>query len=127
MSRRLNDLSPTFKPYAVELLARFTEAGIPVCIVDTLRTPEEHAKNLANGTSWTKHSLHLTGDAIDICPYDMYQLHGRQKLQWNSKDPVWERLARIGEAMGLECGYRWQQKDCGHFQLPRPAQKEVLA
>lgn len=40
MSRALNDLHPKFKPIAMELLARITEAGIPVMIIDTLRTPE---------------------------------------------------------------------------------------
>jgi hypothetical protein len=47
MSRRLDDLDPRFRPLAFEFLARLTEAGIHVMIVDTLRTPAEHAANLA--------------------------------------------------------------------------------
>ena len=63
MSRSLDTLSPRFRPLAVELLARCVEAGICVMIVDTLRTPEEHAANLAKGVSWTTHSKHcLTQD-----------------------------------------------------------------
>jgi len=63
MSRRLDDLSDRFRPLAMQLLARTVEAGIPVVIVDTLRTEAEHQANLAKGVSWTTHSKHcLTQD-----------------------------------------------------------------
>ena len=119
MSRRLNDLSPRFKPLAMELVARCVEAGIPVLIVDTLRTQDEHAANIAKGVSWTTRSKHLTGDAIDLCPYETYQLHGPDKLQW-ADGPVWHRLGAIGEALGLRWGGRWVQKDLGHFEYVAP-------
>ena len=80
MSRALDDLHPSIRSMVFELLARFVEAGIPCMIVDTLRTLEEHAENLANGTSWTKRSKHLDGLAIDICPYETDNLHGPDKL-----------------------------------------------
>ena len=119
MSRALNDLSDDFKPIAIEFLARLTEAGIHVLIVDTLRTPAEHATNLANGTSWTVRSKHLDGDAIDVCPFKEWQLNGPDKLQWNSDDPVWQRIGKIGEDLGLRWGGRWTVKDMGHFELVR--------
>lgn len=119
MSRKLNDLEPEFRRTAVELIARIVEAGIAVMIVDTLRTPEEHAANLAKGVSWTKHSLHLIGRAIDLAPYEQYQLHGPDKLNWNADDPIWLQMGKIGESMGLVWGGRWQQKDMGHFEPPR--------
>ena len=104
------------KPLAIELLARCAEAGLAVMIVDTLRTPEEHAANLARGVSWTERSKHLTGDAIDVAPYSIYQLHGADKLQWDNADPAWLAIGRIGEALGLRWGGRWRQKDMGHFE-----------
>lgn len=116
MSRSLDDLDPTFRPKAVELLARLVEAGIPCMIVDTLRTPAEHAANLAKGVSWTKHSKHLDGLAIDVCPFDVYQLHGSDKLQWDTSDPVWLKIGLIGKATGLRWGGDWKQKDMGHFE-----------
>lgn len=120
MSRALNDLSPEFRPLAFELLARFTEAGIAVMIIDTLRTQEEHEANLANGTSNTKHSKHLDGDAIDVCPYSVYQLAGPDKLQWNASDPAWMHMGLIGEKLGLRWGGRWKKPhDPGHFELVR--------
>lgn len=121
MSRRLDDLSPRFRPLAMELLARTVEAGIPVVIVDTLRTPEEHAANLARGVSWTTHSKHLDGDAIDICPYAIYDAHGPDKLLWDAGDPIWTKLGALGESLGLRWGARWAQKDMGHFEYVAPA------
>lgn len=121
MSRRLDDLSLRFRPLAVELLARCVEAGIPVAIIDTRRTPEEHAANLAKGVSWTPHSTHLDGDAIDICPYAQFDAHGPDKLNWDAGDPVWTKLGVIGEGIGLRWGGRWKVKDLGHFEYVAPA------
>jgi len=118
MSRALDDLSPRFRPLAMELLARTVEAGIPVLVVDTLRTPAEHAANLAKGVSWTVHSKHLDGDAIDIVPYSQYDLHGPDKLQWDAGDPIWQKLGAIGERIGLRWGGRF--KDMGHFEYVAP-------
>ncbi len=90
-------------------------------VIDTLRTPEEHAANLAKGVSWTKRSLHCSGLAIDICPYDLYQLHGPDKLAWNDDEPVWSTLGKIGESIGLTWGGRWTtHPDRGHFQYTEP-------
>ena len=120
MSRALNDLSPRFKPLAMELLARCLEQNVPVAIVDTLRTPAEHQANLAKGVSWTTHSKHLDGDAIDICPYSVWQEHGPDKLNWDVAAPVWTKLGAIGEGLGLRWGGRWKVKDMGHFEYVDP-------
>ena len=120
MSRRLDDLDSRFRPIAIELLARLTEAQIPVMIIDTLRTPAEHADNLARGVSWTAKSKHLDGLAIDICPYAIYDIAGPDKLQWNAADPVWQRIGLIGESLGLRWGGRWTRKDLGPFELVVP-------
>lgn len=98
------------------MLAKFTEAEIQVMIVQTTRTQAEHAANLANGSSWIEHSLHLDGLAIDVAPFDVYQLHGPDKLKWDGGDPVWERMGKIGESVGLIWGGRWTKRDLGHFE-----------
>jgi hypothetical protein len=120
VSRALDDLDPRFQPVAMVLLARLVEAGIHVLIVDTLRTPEEHAANIAAGVSWTIRSKHLDGLAIDICPYETYALRGPDKLNWNPEDPIWTRIGVIGERLGLRWGGRWRQKDLGHFEMVLP-------
>lgn len=124
MSRSLDDLDKRFQPKAFELIARAASAGIAVLVVDTLRTPEEHAANLAAGTSSTSNSKHLPQPpdgkslAIDLCPYDTYQLHGADKLKWDTSDPAWKVLGAIGEMLGLRWGGRWKKPhDPGHFEL----------
>lgn len=103
-------------------------------IVDTLRTEEEHRKNLANGTSKAALSKHLPrrlrmacvendpdlekSDAMDICPYETYALHGGDKLQWDTQDPTWKVIGDIIEAEGLRWGGRWRSPhDPGHMEL----------
>jgi peptidoglycan L-alanyl-D-glutamate endopeptidase CwlK len=116
MSRALDDLDPVFRPVAFEFLARLTERGLAVLIVDTLRTPEEHAANLARGVSWTTRSKHLDGLALDVCPYEEYRLHGTDKLQWSSDDPAWQVIGEVAEGLGLRWGGRWRQRDMGHVE-----------
>jgi peptidoglycan L-alanyl-D-glutamate endopeptidase CwlK len=122
VSRKLDDLSPRFRPLAVEFLARTVEAGIPVMVIDTLRTRAEHQANLAAGVSWTANSKHLTGDAIDVCPYETFSLYGPDKLRWDANDPVWQQLGVLGESLGMRWGGRWRQKDMGHFEYVEPIQ-----
>ena len=129
MSRSLDDLSGRMRPRVVELLARCCEARLIVIIVQTIRTDEEHQANLLEGTSWIDVSNHLDGrayrntvpgsDAIDLALFDLYQLHGPDKLQWDVEDPAWQKLGRIGEKVGLQWGGRWRTTpDCGHFEHP---------
>jgi len=120
MSRALDDLSPVFRPFADRFLARLMEAKIPVIIVTTSRTQAEQVDAVARGVSWTLNSKHLTGDAIDVCPYLIFDLHGPDKAQWDAQDPVWQDIGRIGQACGLKWGVVNRQgtrKDLGHFQL----------
>lgn len=135
MSRALDDLSSPLRPKAFELLARLLERGFPVLIVDTLRTEAEHAANLAKGVSWTPRSKHLPrklrgwpandvdaekSDAIDLCPYEVYDAHGPDKLGWPADHPAWPHIRDIGESLGLRSGARWKQADLGHLELPNP-------
>lgn len=136
MSRRLDDLSAAMRPLAFEFLARLLERGVPVQVVDTLRTEAEHRANLASGASSAVRSLHLPrrlratvaagdpdadkSDALDVCPYDVFALHGPDKLQWDASDPAWQVIGEVAESLGLEWGGRWRKPhDPGHVQLPR--------
>jgi hypothetical protein len=115
--RKLDDLATLFRPLAYQLLARLVEAGIFVLVVETFRTEAQHQEDVASGHSWVQHSKHQDGLAIDICPYDIYSLHGEDKLQWDANDPVWQRIGSIGESLGLTWGGKWAQRDMGHFEM----------
>lgn len=145
MNRSLNALSSQFRPLVFELLARLTERGVAVQIVQTLRTPEQHAANLASGASKVSKSKHLPrrlrgaiepfdpanldkADAIDICPYETYQLHGPDKLKWNTEDPAWDVIGEIAESLGLRWGGRWKDPhDPGHAELILSEHDRLLA
>ncbi len=127
MNRSLDALSDRFKPLAIALLARLVEAQIPVIITYTLRTAAEQAEAVRTGHSKVAHSHHQDGDAIDICPFDQYQLHGPDKLQWDGEDPIWFKIGVVGEALGLRWGGRFPPLndagigwDPGHFEFVAP-------
>lgn len=135
MDRALDSLSSACRAKVVEGLARLTERGVMVMIVQTSRTLAEAQANVANGTSATTHSKHLLrklrgvgfpptdpdinkADAIDLCPYDVYQLHGPAKLMWNASDPAFRAIIEVGEALDFRSGGRWQKPvDPGHWEL----------
>ena len=127
MSQRLDDLASVFRPKAMEFLARCVEAKLLVMIIDTLRTPAEHAENVRKGVSWVTRSKHLDGLAIDVAPYEQYVLHGAKKLEWDADDPAWQQLGAIGESIGLRWGGRWRQQDLGHFEYQAPAAPKQVA
>ena len=137
MSRALNDLSSDLKPLAFELLARLTERGVAVMIVDTLRTEAEHIENLRKGTSAAKLSRHLPrrlrrvcaaddpnrekSDAMDVCPYETYAAVGPDKLRWEPTAAEWKVIGEEAERLGLRWGGRWIRPfDPGHVELIFP-------
>lgn len=138
MDRSLESLSSQFRPLVVEVLARLVERGIAVMIIQTSRTEAEHQQNLASGASKTAKTRHFprslrglgTGgpddtkcDAIDLCPYSVYQLAGPDKLHWATTDTpeakvAWAAIGEEGEKLGLRWGGRWRDpSDPGHLEL----------
>lgn len=141
--RSLNNLSAEFRPYAMEIVARVVERGVAIMIVQTLRTEAEHLANLAAGTSKVSKSKHLPrslrgfvlgsdlgkSDAIDLAPYDQYNLHGPDKMQWNPKDPAWLVIGEVVESLGkvVRWGGRWNSpSDPGHVELTFPGDLQLL-
>jgi hypothetical protein len=128
MSRTLNDLTPQFRPMAVEWIARCIERGVQVMIVDTLRTPQEHDANLKAGTSAATLSNHLPrqlrmaglapdhpawgkSDAIDLCPWEIWSAVGTDKLLWNTSAPEWRVLRDTAKQTRGRWGGDWYAPD----------------
>ncbi len=151
--RSLDSLSSAFYPLACIVIARAAARGVPLLIAQTSRTPAEHAVNLKAGASSTALSLHLPrtlrwrhdlapldpadaakADAIDLVPYDVYQLHGPDKLQYDGTDPAFgvigEEAERLRSPNGqplLRWGGRWRDPyDPGHVELLLPWKAEYL-
>jgi len=146
--RSLDSLSSAFYTSACEWIARVTARGVAVMIVQTSRTPAEHAANLAAGTSGTSLSLHLprslrmktlTGlddalgldadkaDAMDIAPYEEYRAHGPDKIKWDAYSREFGIIAEEAERVGLRSGARWKSPfDPGHAELVLPSKHSYL-
>ena len=60
--------------------------------------------------TWTLHSKHLTGRAVDFVPVK----DGR--LWWNAPVKVLEEMGKIGKACGMSWGGDWKTKDYFHFE-----------
>ncbi len=134
--RRYNELDllhPDFRGLVVLFLARCVERRIPLVLVETWRTKEAHEEDVKNGRSWVNTSKHqnvihrrlggLTQDdpaalAVDVAPYETYNLHGDDKVNWDADDPAWTEIGKIGEGIGMSWGGRWKVRDMGHFQAP---------
>lgn len=60
------------------------------------------------------HSWHNFALAVDVVPMS---LEGQP--DWNPKHPVWDRIIKVGAAMGLDSGSVWRTfPDYPHFQMP---------
>ena len=145
--KSLDSLSSDFYPKACILIARCCARGVPTMIAQTSRTMAEHQTNLANGTSGTSLSLHLPrsmrwqdsmmilnpadadkSDAIDLVPYDVFQLHGPDKVKWDGSDPAWGIIGEEAERLGLRWGGRWLKPvDLGHAELLLPWKAKYIA
>jgi peptidoglycan L-alanyl-D-glutamate endopeptidase CwlK len=131
MSRALDDLAPGFRDEVFELLARLCEAGVPVMVIDTLRTKAEQEVNLRTGASRTMQSKHLPdangyARAIDLCPYAIYQAAGKDKLLWETHEIVdgkevwrreWRAIGDQAKALGLIWGGTWKWLDPSHIEM----------
>ena len=111
MSKNLDDLTPEFRTKVFEFLARCVERKLPVVIIQTLRSLEEHQNNVDAGKSWVKRSKHCDGRAIDVGLVNLLALPN-----WAPDHPLWQTLGQIGEKCGLKWGGRWKQRDMVHFE-----------
>jgi hypothetical protein len=131
MIRSLDAVSTELRPLIDALLARLAADGVPVRVISTLRTLEEHQANLRAGTSSARLSYHLprrlrvpmapdapnanASDAVDLVLVD-----AKGRAIWSTADARWAEIGAHAEALGLEWGGRWRKPyDPGHVQLPR--------
>lgn len=122
-SRNLDDLRPEVRPQVDAFLSACAAADIDVLVTCTLRSNAEQAALYAQGRTApgsrvtdapAGRSAHNFGLAIDVVPI----VNG--KLDWDRKDPVWQKVGELGLAAGLQWagtpGFPFPELP--HFQHP---------
>lgn len=110
----LDGLLPTFRARVETLLEQLRDAGHEPVVFETLRTPERAAMLAAKGRG-IRDSMHLYGAACDV----VCAVHG-----WDCakhRCDFFERLGKLGEALGLVWGGRWRRVDKPHLQAVQVA------
>lgn len=120
--RRVEDCHPIIKDKVWALLRDALNDGIRLDIVSGVRDfkkqqevyaqgrtkPGDIVTNAPPGLSW--HNYHV---AVDVCPFD------GKDFVWKTPDVVWDKIGKIGKAVGFEWGGDWPEKkrDRPHFQV----------
>lgn len=129
---RWNALPLRNKRLALEIEKRAAAQGLQVGFFDGWRHPNDQLQKMKAGTSKVVDpfsSYHVWGEAIDMVP-----LNSAGQFYWPDGilvaadgshyiNPIWEKLGRIGEQLGLTWGGRWYNVntktgffDGAHFQ-----------
>lgn len=112
-------LLPAFRERVELLLQRMEGLSYHPIPRDTLRTPEQAAKNAAKGTG-IKDSMHCYGVAADIICDD----HGWMCESRGCR--FFQDLGTQAEALGLTWGGRWPRRDMPHVQGVKLADQNAL-
>lgn len=122
-SRKLEDLHPKVRPMVEEFIEKCKDNGIDLLVTSTYRDfesqnalyaqgrtlPGKKVTNAKAGQSW-----HNWRCAVDIVPLR----NGKPVWSTSGADwELWEKVAEIGESVGLEWAGRWKTfKEFAHFQ-----------
>lgn len=129
MSRSLNDLHPEMQRLTAEFLNNCKAAGVDVLITCTFRSNTEQAALYAQGRTapgrivtnakpgQSTHNVTVNGKPASLA-FDVVPLRNGKPV-WDAKDPLWQQVGEIGEALGLEWAGRWKRfREFPHFQHP---------
>lgn len=92
--------------------------AIPLTLIETLRAPDRQEHYIQIGASWTRNSKHLPQPPRRLSlAFDAAVTAYLAMKWWNPQGPLWQTVGELGEALGLEWGGRWRQRDMAHHQL----------
>lgn len=119
-SRKLEDLLPQVRSRVEAFLKAADEAGIDLLVTSTYRDNASQDALYAQGrtapgrivtNAKAGQSYHNFRCAVDVVPLR------NGKPVWDTKDPVWQTVGRLGKAAGLEWAGDWKRfKEFPHFQ-----------
>ena len=126
-SRKLEDLDPEARAVCQEHIRLCRDVGIEIIVTSTWRDFEAQdalyaigrtvekerwaITNAKGGKSW--HNFKAAWDVVPVVS---------GKAVWNSKDPLWKEVIRLGKQAGAEAGSDWKSfpdvpLDLPHFQV----------
>ena len=119
-SRKLEDLLPQVRSRVEAFIKAADEAGIDLLVTSTYRDNASQDALYAQGrtapgrivtNAKAGQSFHNFRCAVDVVPIRS------GKPVWDTKDPVWQTVGRLGKAAGLEWAGDWKRfKEFPHFQ-----------
>lgn len=119
-SRKLEDLLPQVRSRVEAFLKAADDAGIDLLVTSTYRDNASQDALYAQGrtapgkvvtNAKAGQSYHNFRCAVDVVPLR------NGKPVWDTKDPVWQTVGRLGKAAGLEWAGDWKRfKEFPHFQ-----------
>ncbi len=119
-SRSLDDLLPQVRSRVQKFFDAAKAQGIDLLVTSTYRDNASQAALYAQGrtapgkivtNAKAGQSFHNYRCAVDVVPMR------NGKPVWDSKDPVWQVVGRLGKAAGLEWAGDWKRfKEFPHFQ-----------
>ncbi len=127
-SRSLDDLQPTVRAMAEQLLARSAAVGIPLDVTFTMRDFATQDALYARGRTCpgcivtdarAGYSFHNYGLAIDVVPTELLALPdwGDTPDHQARTDALWARVGAIGKAIGFRWGGEFRSiRDRPHFE-----------
>ena len=114
---KIKNLQPSLQPLAEQLVLNAASQGIPLRVVQDVRTISEQQALKDSGRGVTNApgglSYHNYGLAFDVVPEEYLKFP-----DWNPAGELWAKVGAIGKALGLEWGGDWTKKDRPHFQVP---------
>ncbi len=119
-SRKLEDLLPQVRTRVEAFIKAADDQGIDLLVTSTYRDNASQEALYAQGrtapgrivtNAKAGQSFHNYRCAVDVVPMR------NGKPVWDSKDPVWQVVGRLGKAAGLEWAGDWKRfKEFPHFQ-----------
>lgn len=125
LSLRSKALLEQVHPHLKEVVENAIQiTKVDFSVIQGLRTKEQQAELYAQGrtkpgpvVTWTMNSRHLTGHAVDLCPWV------NNKLVWDEKyyPEINRAMQEAARALGIpiEWGGNWKKLDLPHFELDR--------
>lgn len=105
-------VDPTFRRKALAVLSDVRGHGLPIVVVEVMRSKARGAMLKALGKSKNgAKSKHTVGKAMDAAFY----VNG--KITWAVDPKWWAIYGKAAEAHGLTWGGEWRMRDLNHVEL----------